>query len=1163
MKFIADFHVHSKFSRATAKNLDLENLYITAQLKGITIVGTGDFTHPGWFSEIKEKLVPAEEGLYKLKDEIEKKMDQQVPSSCREIVRFVLTSEISNIYKKFGKVRKNHNLVFMPDLESAENFNAKLDTIGNIKSDGRPILGLDAKDLLEILLETSDQAFLIPAHIWTPWFSLFGSKSGFDSIDECFEDLTPHIFAAETGLSSDPAMNRRVSGLDGITLVSNSDAHSPGNLGREANLFDTDLSYPAVKAAIKTGDPASFLGTFEFYPEEGKYHMDGHRKCNICFSPQESVKHDGLCPVCGKSLTLGVLYRINELADRLDGTRPEKKNPFFSIIPLSEILSELLKVGPKSKKVLQKYQTALAGLGPELKILHALTIDEINKGGIPLLAEAIKRMRENRVNIVPGFDGEYGRIKVFRPGELDSLRGQESLFVMPAYDSIKKKKETTIKVAKKTVKKDLSHTGPILPHSQSEFKVEFEKGSIDWLEGLNEEQIRAVKHPGGPLLIVAGPGTGKTLTLTRRIAYLIKVKGILAKNILAVTFTNKAAREMKNRVKDLAGDSKSFPLVATLHSLCFKILNDFKGKANLAIIDDYDRKYFVSEAVKQVKKEGGLVSIKSPMLLEMIISAKQKLLGPHDNLRAIVSLESDASQLSLLYGTYQNIISMQGLCDYEDLIFKVVRLFETDKDICRNYQEIFKYVFVDEYQDLNLGQYRIVRALAPADKDICVIGDPDQSIYGFRGSDVAYFTRFISDYPKASVIKLTRNYRSTETILMASNQVIKDHSISTDTVPAQPILNVLPGREPPPELRTYSRIDGVKTITVIESVTEKSEATAIGMIIEQIMGGMGFHSIDFGKIDDPHMTRDRIFSDFAVLYRIGAQGIIIADIFDKAGIPHQIISRENVLEQKGIPELISLLKITEGSGSYADLEKILNITELDFEKKTLNRYKAWCYKNKFSLNEALLNIRSFSGEDIGPENLKRLHKSIDKLLEMKNDMAGMTVEKRLFFLMEDKRISAILKNNKRSKTALDNLVKIFVRNGSNTADFLAELSLGTDTDTYDYKTEKVALMTMHAAKGLEFPVVFIAGCEDGYIPYKRSDKATIDLGEERRLFYVAMTRARENLYLTRSKKRIIYGKEVKREASPFVADIETELKKHEETRLKKTIKDTQIQLKLF
>ncbi|MDA3835786.1 MAG: endonuclease Q family protein [Spirochaetales bacterium] len=417
MKFIADLHVHSKYSRATARNLDLENMYIAAQLKGITVVGTGDFTHPGWFSEIREKLIPAEEGLYKLRKEIATECDKNVPPSCRGKVRFVLVSEISNIYKKNDKTRKNHNLVFVPNLDIADKFNAKLDKIGNIRSDGRPILGLDAKNLFEILLETSDQAFLIPAHIWTPWFSVLGSKSGFDSIEECFEDLTPHIFAVETGLSSDPPMNWRITSLDNLTLVSNSDAHSPQKLGREANIFDTALSYPAIRTALKTGDPKQFLGTFEFYPEEGKYHFDGHRKCNVCLGPENTIKNKGICPVCGKPLTIGVLSRVEELADRPIKDKPKKTHPYYSIVPLTAILSEILQVGPGSKKVQRNYNAALNELGSEFTILYDLKPEAIEMAGIPLLGEAIRRMRNKTIEISPGYDGEFGRVKIFSEDE--------------------------------------------------------------------------------------------------------------------------------------------------------------------------------------------------------------------------------------------------------------------------------------------------------------------------------------------------------------------------------------------------------------------------------------------------------------------------------------------------------------------------------------------------------------------------------------------------------------------------------------------------------------------------------------------------------------------------------------------------------------------------
>ena len=424
MKFIADLHVHSKYSRATAKNLDLENLYIAGQLKGITILGTGDVTHPAWFSEIREKLVPAEAGLFQLRKDIARVCNATIPESCRDIIRFVLVSEISNIYKKNGKTRKNHNLVFFPDIPSVIKFNKAIDKIGNIKSDGRPILGLDARNLLEISLEVSGDSFLVPAHIWTPWFSMLGSKSGFDSIQECFEDLTPHIFAVETGLSSDPEMNWRVKDLDGLTQISNSDAHSPMKLGREANIFNTSLSYFHMIQAMKTGDPKSFLGTFEYFPQEGKYHLDGHRKCDHRSWPKDTINQKGICPVCGKPMTLGVLYRVEQLADRPLGAFPERYHPFHHMIPLHEILSQLLNVGPNTKKVNAVYENLIIEKGAELKILHELSVESLYHRDVPLLGKVLDRIRKQKIHILPGYDGQFGKIQVLTSREKENLSGQ-------------------------------------------------------------------------------------------------------------------------------------------------------------------------------------------------------------------------------------------------------------------------------------------------------------------------------------------------------------------------------------------------------------------------------------------------------------------------------------------------------------------------------------------------------------------------------------------------------------------------------------------------------------------------------------------------------------------------------------------------------------------
>ena len=416
MNFIADFHIHSKYSRATSKNMDLENLDKWAKIKGIKVLGTGDFTHPEWLKNLKEKLEPAESGFYKLK------------GAGDDETRFILTAEISCIYSKNNRVRKIHIIVFSPSFEICEKINTQLGWIGNLKSDGRPILGLDAKELAKIVLNASQDCFIVPAHLWTPWFSLFGSRSGFDSIEECFEDYTKYIFAGETGLSSDPAMNWRISNLDKITLISNSDAHSPAKLGREANVFDAELSYPAIIDAIKSKDLKKFLYTIEFFPQEGKYHYDGHRACDISLSPQESKKYNNICPNCGKPLTLGVLNRVEELADRPDGVKPERAIPFKSLIPLEEIVANALGQGTGTKKVDKEYQNLIKEFGTEFEILLNINEEDLKRATLTEIAESIIRVRQGKVDLEPGYDGVFGKIRIFSQNEQKKSLKQNTLF---------------------------------------------------------------------------------------------------------------------------------------------------------------------------------------------------------------------------------------------------------------------------------------------------------------------------------------------------------------------------------------------------------------------------------------------------------------------------------------------------------------------------------------------------------------------------------------------------------------------------------------------------------------------------------------------------------------------------------------------------------------
>jgi len=416
MKFIADFHLHSKYSRATSPKMDLENLGQWAKIKGIKVLGTSDFTHPEWLKNLKVKLEPAEFGLFKLKN-------------SKDEVRFILTTEISCIYTKNGRVRKIHIILFAPSLEIVEKINAHLSWIGNLKSDGRPILGLDAKELAKTVLNISRDCLIVPAHAWTPWFSIFGSRSGFDSIEECFEEYSKNIYAIETGLSSDPPMNWRLSALDKVTLISNSDSHSPHKMGREANVFDLEsLSYASIIDAIKAKDPQKFLYTIEFFPQEGKYHYDGHRACDIRVSPQESKKYNNICPRCGRPLTIGVLNRVEELANRPEGFKPGGAIPFKSLIPLTEIIADAMGTFSGTKQVESEYKNLIKNFGNEFKVLLDINHRDLEAVTFAEVAEGIIRTREGKVFIEPGYDGVYGKIRIFSKEEQKTPSKQRTLF---------------------------------------------------------------------------------------------------------------------------------------------------------------------------------------------------------------------------------------------------------------------------------------------------------------------------------------------------------------------------------------------------------------------------------------------------------------------------------------------------------------------------------------------------------------------------------------------------------------------------------------------------------------------------------------------------------------------------------------------------------------
>src|ERR1700734_3450739 len=552
MRFYADLHIHSKFSRACSRDCDLEHLAWWAGRKGISVVGTGDFTHPVWREGLGEKLVPDAPGLFRLQPDLERAVHDTLPPACRTPVRFMLSSEISTIYKRDERTRKVHHLLYAPSLDAVDEITRALARVGNLAAGGRPILGLDSRNLLEITLSGGDGCYLVPAHAWTPWFAVLGSQSGFDRVADCYADLASHIFAIQTGLPSDPEMNWRVSSLDQYRLVSNSDAHSPPMLGREATAFSCEADYFSIYRSLRTGD--GFDGTVEFFPEEGKYHLDGHRACDVRTTPAQTRAAGGKCPVCGKTPTIGVQHRVDLLADRPEGYRVPGAAGFTSFVQLPEILGEIAGVGPKSKSVTAQVTALVERFGPELSILGDVPLDDLAAGAPSIVAEAIRRLRRGDVRREAGYDGVYGTIRLFDPGE----QAGAALFDLPR--------------------------APRKPRGGGAGAGVGAAGALD------PEQHAIVAHDGGPLLVVAGPGAGKTRVLTHAIAHRIGC-GLPPERCLAVTFTRRARDELRERLAALLGKAVAAQVtVATFHSLGLLILRDLglEDRVDLDAPDGFD-----------------------------------------------------------------------------------------------------------------------------------------------------------------------------------------------------------------------------------------------------------------------------------------------------------------------------------------------------------------------------------------------------------------------------------------------------------------------------------------------------------------------------------------------------------------------------------------------
>jgi DNA helicase-2/ATP-dependent DNA helicase PcrA len=1109
MRYIADLHIHSPFSRATSKSSNLAGLAAWSAVKGIDVIGTGDFTHPGWFRQLRENLQPAEPGFFELKEMNIPPIFEAVATDSAQFCRFILTAEISSIYKRHGSVRKIHTILFVPDFASASRINARLAGLGNIESDGRPILGLDARDLLEIVLELAPDGFLVPAHIWTPWFSLFGSKSGFDSIEECFDDLSKYVFALETGLSSDPDMNRLVSALDRFSLISNSDCHSPGKLGREANLFTSGFNFFSMRDALKNPAVGGFQGTIEFFPEEGKYHHDGHRKCSINLTPRETREINGICPVCGKPLTIGVMHRVMELADREKPYYPPNSPKFYSLIPLAEVLGEIFSRGPATKTVLQEYGKLIRMFGSEFNLLLNVAVDEISERYSPLLGEAVNRIRTGKVIKRAGFDGEFGVIKVFEEGELQRLLGQFSLFKS---DKQRKKPDTSPKP------------------SLLDFNLTSKKKSTQKVEKfLNEEQRAAVTSNGHHIVVIAGPGTGKTYTLVTRIERLLRESSENPQDITAITFTNRAADEMRERLSTMTGINVEKLFIGTFHAFCLKLLRQYDKELTVVAEDQRD---------KIIKR---LFHVVSPSDLKEL---KQELDSHYQNTGADAGKNGEDS-VTPLARAYLHELDLRHGIDLDGVIPRVVMRLKTDDEFLQRTCTALKHLFIDEFQDLNRSQYELVRILA-RNSSVFAIGDPDQAIYGFRGSSPEFFHRFIDEF-NAVTLSLVRNYRSAKKIIEAAVAVM-DHNHSHETKYSAKLI---------PESAESGSIE------VHQAVSPQAEAEFVVQRIEELMGGISHFSLDSGRGSKNEAAVARSFKDFAILYRLSQQAENLRQALERRGIPFQIVNTRPFFMHRDISPLYYFIRAADSETAGVETEVYIHLlrTFPVVGKNTLA-----LLENKLPLGECPDFFSLAADIKLPKAARKKIEEVQNHLLAFRTETAEKGLADPAGAIMEFLRINAKSDDAQR-------FLELAGSFGTDLQGFNAYLKKNEIATVYDDRAEAVALMTMHGAKGLEFPVVFITGMEEGILPcelpQKKKDEGLIavaaptSIHEERRLFYVGMTRAQNALILTSAATRQIFGTYRNRPLSPFISEIPTSLYELTERKKLKRKKTAAKQMKLF
>src|SRR5215831_997949 len=1096
--FHADLHVHSRFSRACSKDAEIPQLAWWAARKGVTVVGTGDFTHPAWAIQLAESLVPAESGLFRLRPELASRLGRTLPPSCPAEIRFLLSTEISTIYKRDGATRKVHHLLYAPTFEAAATITAALAKVGNLASDGRPILGLDSRHLLEITLNAGPGCFLIPAHIWTPWFAVLGSKSGFDTVPDCYLDLVEHVFAVATGLSSDPPM-----------------------IGREATTFRTAPDYFAMLRALRTG--RGLAGTLNFFPEGGRYHLDGHRKCGVRLFPAESVSHAGICPRCGKPLTIGVLHRVAELADRPEGHRPPAAAASVNLVSLPEIIGEIRGTGRQSKAVAMEVDRLVAALGPELHILCDADTADIRGAAGGLVAEAIARLRNGDVIKEAGYDGEYGVIRLFRPGE---LAGTEMLFDVPAPVV---KEESLLDVPAPAVSEE--SLLDILPPAVSEESLfgapttaeaagpaggaralgdarpaedaepaggarpagDAEPAGDAWpardarpaggaepaggageagrIGGTGEaggtrkaganggaaagESVvaaRATAEPAGPrvgqpLPGPAAPGhAGGSLLASldpgQREAAL--AAGPLM--ILAGPGTGKT-RALTHRIAILVAERGVAPEACLALTFTRRAAAEMRERLAALLPAQASRPMittFHGLGLAILREHGERAGLEPGFTVADDRARLAVAVEEAGSAAAGRRLLAEASRDPAVAGEFARQLASRRMVDFDGLIGLTLALLREEPDLAAALRARWRSISVDEYQDTDADQYALLRLLAGDGSGLAVIGDPDQAIYVFRGADVGFFLSFERDYPGARTVALTRNYRSLPVIVSGAMQAVAPATLVPDRRLNAVADDTGPGRAGPA---------AASRITVHEAATEQAEAAWIAKAVDRLLGGASFHSLDSGRADG-HAGGKMALADVAVLYRTDAQATALGQALTRAGLPFQKRSHDLLSRRAAVPDILREMRDVPWS----------------------------------------LPGRSAPGPNVSA----RLKTAVHGLATRAQDGRKQGARAAAMDVLAAGEVLAPLAD----------------RCGADFDRFLTEIALGAEADALDPRADAVALLTMHAAKGLEFSVVFVAGCERGLLPLWIPGKSSgagdggPDPAEERRLLFVAMTRAR-------------------------------------------------------